>query len=133
MREGVGAPGDLAALVVTKGWWESRYARNVHEGKCAAWECDAVKRGGVVVHLARTPWQFQKTAAAAPLWNVMVGTGFEETRNAAWLASVLLSRGYTACGSFRGALVWYARGRCESGSENLRNRHHTFEVLRAMQ
>ena len=128
-----GAPEDLAALVVTKGWWESRYARNVHEGNCRSYECDPWSRNGVVSHRARTPWQFQKTSYSAPFWESMVGTGFEETRNAAWVASVILSRGHEACRSFQGALVWYGRGRCESKSKNLLNRYHTFQTLRRMQ
>ena len=124
-----GRPEDLAALVVTKGWWESRFARNVHAGQCKPYECDPVSRAGRVVHLARTPWQFQKTGYSAPFWADMVGTDLEPTRNAAWVASIILSRGYSACRSFQGAIVWYGRGRCESASVQLRNRMTTFTKL----
>jgi len=126
-----GRPEDLAALIVTKGWWESRFALNVHEGKCKPYECDPAKSmRGHITHLARTPWQFQRTGFSAPFWNDMVGTGLQPTRNAAWVAATILSRGYNACRSFEGALAWYAVGRCNYSKAG--NRHVTFRKLQTI-
>lgn len=126
------APEDLAALIITKGWWESRFAKNVHEGRCRSYECDAVKlASGVVIHRARTPWQFQRTSYSAPFWESMVGVELEPTRNAAWVAAQILSAGYRACRSYQGALNWYGVGRCES--KKFASRYRTFLELRAMQ
>lgn len=106
-----GRPEHLAMLLVTKGWWESRYALNVHEGNCKPWECDAGK--------ARTPWQLQHTSFSAPDWDDMVGVDFESTRRAAWSAAKVLAVGMRRCHSFHGALSWYASTRCSwSGAAN---------------
>lgn len=127
-----GTSKDLAALVLTKGWWESRYARNVHEGKCREHECDAVKlRNGDVWHMARTPWQFQRTVFSEPVWTTFVGTDYEATRQAAWVATTILSRGMRACGSVQGAIAWYGIGRCES--TRLGDRYKTYVTLKGMQ
>jgi hypothetical protein len=102
----------LAALLIAKGWWESRFARNVHEGQCRPDECDAVKWRGQIVHRARSPWQLQRTAYSSPEWDEMVGTSYPATRAAAWAAAKVLSEGSRRCQSPRGALAWYAAGRC---------------------
>lgn len=108
-----GAPRELAALVVAVGWWESRYAANVHAGKCRADQCDAVKMpGGYVVHRARSPWQLQRTSWAEPVWTKLEGTGLVETRNAAWVATAILAEGHRRCKTDVGAVAWYATGRC---------------------
>ena len=105
---------ELALLLITKGWWESRFAKNVHEGKCRNFECDAVKDGsGNVTHLARTPWQMHYTGFMKPgEWDAMVGTDFESTRTAAWAATRILSRGARLCHNVQGSISVSARGRC---------------------
>jgi hypothetical protein len=118
---------ELAALLVAKGWWESRFARNVHEGRCRPDECDAVKWQGVVIHRARSPWQLQRTAYSAPEWNSMVGIDYAATRSAAWAAAKVLAEGQRRCRSASGALAWYAAGRCTwSGAKS---RAATYEQL----
>ena len=128
------SPQDLAALIVTKGWWESRFSKNVHEGKCKPYECDPVtiRQTGKIMHLARTPWQFQRTAFSEPFWEKMVGTDLDSTRYAAYTAAVILSRGKNACKSNQGAIIWYARGRCTSASRHLVNRFHTFQRMQQL-
>jgi hypothetical protein len=123
-----GGEKELAALLITKGWWESRFAKNVHEGKCDSNECDAVKlRDGGVVHRARSPWQLQRTAYSDPEWPTMVGTSFEATRDAAWAAAKVLAEGQRRCKSARGALSWYGWQRCEASGVG--NRLVTYERL----
>jgi hypothetical protein len=108
-----GAPRDLAALVVTVGWWESRFARNVHAGKCRPYQCDAVRMpGGYVVHRARSPWQLQRTSWAESVWTKLEGVELVETRNAAWTATRILAEGSRRCQSVSGTVGWYACGRC---------------------
>lgn len=104
----------LALLLVTKAWWESRLAKNVHEGKCRKFECDATKlANGTTVFRARTIWQMQKTSLVTTQeWNTMVGTDFEATRTAAWAATRILARGKNKCGSTFGAMSFYGRSRC---------------------
>jgi len=107
------SPTNLAALVVTKGWWESRFVRNVHEGKCRPDECDPIRTPQGIVHRARSPWQIQRTAYSERFWTSMVGTGFKPTRNAAWVAATILAEGKRRCRSYYGALAWYGVQRCD--------------------
>lgn len=118
---------DLAAMLVTKGWWESRFVSNVHAGKCKDYECDAVKTKHGIIHRARSPWQIQRTAYSESLWTEMVGDDFESTRNAAWVAAKILSEGKRRCKSNFGAISWYANGRCNWSKTQ--NRFLTFEKL----
>lgn len=120
---------ELAALLVTKGWWESRFARNVHEGNCKPYECDAVRTAFGIRHMSRTPWQFQRTSYSQDLWDKSVGVDFEATRNAAWVATRVLARGMSQCKNAYGALSWYAVNRCEWSKT--KNRHSTFTKLMA--
>jgi hypothetical protein len=117
----------LAALLVTKGWHESRFARHVHAGECKPDECDAVVVKGIVFHRARSPWQLQRTAYSDPEWSTMVGTSFEATRDAAWAAAKVLAEGQRRCKSARGALSWYGWQRCEASGVG--NRLVTYERL----
>lgn len=118
----IGSKKDLALLLITKAWWESRFARNVHEGNCAKWECDATKlRNGQIVHRARSVWQLQKTGLMTDAeWKEMEGAGYHATRTAAWAAARVLSRGRNRCGSNYGALSFYARNTCEWQGAHLR-------------
>ena len=126
-----GSEESLAALIVTKGWWESRFALNVHRGECKAYECDAVKlANGTIIHRARTPWQFQRTAFSDPMWDVMVGTELEPTRNAAWTAARILSHGMKSCRNVEGAIAWYATGRCSWS--RAKDRYATYRKLTSL-
>lgn len=108
-----GSVKDLALMLVTKAWWESRLAQNVHEGNCRKTECDATRVGGVIIHRARTIWQMQKTGLVEPReWGTMVGTDLRSTRTAAWVAARILSRGKRSCHSNFGTFSFYGRSRC---------------------
>lgn len=121
---------ELAAMLVTKGWWESRFASNVHAGRCGPEECDAIRYNGIIVHRARSPWQLQRTSFTVDEWSKMVGTDIEATRHAAFAASKILSEGMVRCKTVQGALSWYGAGRCMwSGSAR---RHRTFRKLMAV-
>jgi hypothetical protein len=123
-----GQPKRLAALVVTKGWWESRFAKNVHAGDCRDYECDPVElANGTIRHMARSPWQIQRTSWSSDLWDDLEGLGFEQTRNAAWVATKIMSRGVSQCHTAYGALSWYGVQRCQwSGAKN---RYATYKKL----
>lgn len=113
-RQWLGSKKDLALLLVTKGWWESRFAQNVHEGRCRPFECDAIKINGVIVHLARTPWQLQKTSfVRLGEWDDMVGTDFNATSTAAWVAIRVMASSYRRCRGIPGAISGYASARCD--------------------
>jgi hypothetical protein len=105
----------LALLLVTKGFWESAFAQNVHEGRCRVFECDATKlRNGTIVHRARTPWQLQRTGyVKGDEWERMVGTNQEATRTAAWVATRIITASHNRCQTTIGTIASYANGRCE--------------------
>lgn len=101
---------ELSALLLTEAYSESRLARNVHEGKCRAWECDPVRSAytGQVRHRARSIWQIQRSSHVEAEWDQMLGADQASTSIAAWAAAKLLTRGYRSCGSIGGAISRYA-------------------------
>jgi hypothetical protein len=122
---------DLALLLVTEAYWESRLALNVHEGNCREFECDPYRSSqtGKIEHRARTLWQMQYTRPIDSEWNHMVGTDLASTRAAAWAAAKLLGSAYRACGTISGAISRLSgNGRCAwSGADR---RALLFEQLR---
>ena len=122
---------DLALLLVTEAYWESRLARNVHEGRCREFECDPYRSSqtGKIEHRARTLWQMQYTRPIDSEWNHMVGADLRSTRTAAWAAAKLLGSAYRACGTISGAISRLSgNGRCVwSGADR---RTLLFEQLR---
>jgi hypothetical protein len=109
-----GSKRELALLLITKAWWESRLAQNVHEGNCKEWQCDAHKIGGRLVFRARTIWQMQKTSMVKDFeWEEMVGTDPRSTRLAAWVATRILAKGKNVCKTTQGTISYYATSRCE--------------------
>ncbi|NBZ95407.1 MAG: hypothetical protein EBR40_03085 [Proteobacteria bacterium] len=111
---------DLALLLVTKGYWESRFAKNVHEGKCRPYECDAHKINGNVVHRARSPWQVQRTGLeTADEYSKMRSSTLESTAMSAEVASRHLVMGMNRCRTIKGAISVYGGvGTCNwSGAE----------------
>jgi hypothetical protein len=101
-----------AVALITLGYWESRLAKHVHEGKCiSGWtpgtnnftpgECDEVAirdgSGNITrtVFLARTMWQMHKDLRIESEWDQMTGTSLEATKNAAWAAS----KKWAGCGN----------------------------------
>lgn len=105
---------DLALLLVTLAWWESRLARNVHEGRCQPWECDATRlANGTIYHRARSLWQVQRTSHVhGTEWADMVGTGERPTGIAAVVASRALGASLGRCRTIEGAIASYAGAGC---------------------
>lgn len=113
-RTWTGSREDLATLLAVNGWVESKYALNVHEGKCRPWECDSLKgKDGKVVFRARTPWQIhQSTYLQAGEWKGMLGASPEATKVAARVAARILSDAYGVCKTIPGALARYGGAAC---------------------
>jgi hypothetical protein len=97
-------------LLVTQGWWESKFIRRIGAGRCKSFECDAlVLRDGRVFHRSRHYWQLQTSSFVPPYtWNELVGTEYEPTTLAAHSASVVLGQGLKRCGNVSGAIAFYA-------------------------
>ena len=98
-------PREVAAMLVAAGWWESRFALHVHEGRCrvSIGECDHGR--------ARSPWQLHRSARmTADEWATMNGADFEATRLAALHAARTLAAARGRCGSVEGAFALYATG-----------------------
>lgn len=124
---------DLAILLVTKGYWESRFAKNVHEGKCKFYECDPhTNKDGSITHRARTPWQMQLTSfVKKDEWDRMNGATQEATNTAAGVAARILSRAFTRChNGIYGAISGYA-GNMGCSWTGVANRFDTFKKLKA--
>jgi hypothetical protein len=126
-----GQPLDLALLLITQAYSESRLARNVHAGECRPYECDPFKSRstGKVVHRARSIWQMHHTRPVHDEWDRMVGVDEESTGYAAWAATKMLSYAYNACRSIPGAISRYAGWRRCDWPGAVR-RTQLFEVLR---
>jgi hypothetical protein len=100
----------LAILLITKGYWESKFAKNVHEGKCRPYECDAVKnaKGQTVSHRARSPWQIQRTGLVTKEeYTNMASSSLESTTISANVAVRHLSIGMRKCNTILGAMSVY--------------------------
>lgn len=103
-----GTQGELIALLMTAGWWESRYNRRIHAGECASDECD----GGA----SRSVYQVQNNGTyPEELWENSVGLDYESTLNATRAAALSFSAAWRVCHKKHGTKgVWaaYGRGHC---------------------
>jgi hypothetical protein len=107
-----GEPEQIAALLITQGYFESRFSYHVQAGKCLDHECDPfTKHDGTIIHLARSSWQLHNTKYTRKWWNKMEGIGFKPTWYSAASAAKLLSDSRKSCGTIRGAISKYATGR----------------------
>jgi len=98
----------LALLLVTKGYWESKFAKNVHEGKCRKYECDAYTVNGKVAHRARSLWQIQRTTLVnKDEYSKMNSSTFESTKMSAIVASRYLAEGMKKCNTIEGTIAVY--------------------------
>lgn len=98
-------PVTLAALEVTQGFWESRFALHVHQDKCRIkiGECDAGR--------AKSVWQLQATGLVPrDVWVRIGGTDLASTTLAARGAARVLTTGLQKCGDIEGAISMYATG-----------------------
>jgi len=97
-----GSKTSLALALLTRGHFESHFAKNIHAGKCRKWQCDAVKMYGKTVHLARTVWQLQWEKTFKDEWDRMLGIELEPSTYAAWAASKKIAQTYRYCRKGRG-------------------------------
>jgi hypothetical protein len=110
-----GRPEELAALLVTMGYWESKFLARIGRGKCEKWECDAYKAiDGRIHHKARGYFQIQASPAVTTYeWRHMIGSGEYRAFVASSTAARLLGRHYAGCKTIQGAISGYATGgRC---------------------
>jgi hypothetical protein len=112
-----GRPVELAAALARTGWFESRYARHIHEGRCGRWECDPFKLpSGRIVHRALSVWQVQPSRLVPTAeWRTIRGADYGATSRAAWAAARVLSASYRRCQApgrpaMLGAVSGYATG-----------------------
>lgn len=95
---------DLALLLVSQGFWESRFAQRVHADQCGPNECDAIKLpGGRVFHRSKSVWQIQQTRVV-PEWQSIGGRGEWSTYIAAYAAAKVLAAARGRCS--REATSW---------------------------
>lgn len=107
-----GSINECGAALVTIGFWESRFAKHIHEGKCRKggfvktsygkkWvkgECDETVIFDVHGNLIRqyfkskTVYQMQWDKGINAWWRVMDGTSQNQTNNATWAAMNKWSR-----------------------------------------
>ena len=88
-----GSAEELAAVLVTTGYWESRFSVAVQAGRCLESGC------GPRWRLAHSDWQIEQSAAVSPaLWRSLRGLGEVPISDAAWTSARLLalSRGHCA-------------------------------------
>lgn len=98
----------IALLLVTKGFWESKFAKNVHEGKCRPFECDAYTVNGNRLHKARSLWQIQRTGLVSKEeYAKMNSASQESTTLSANVAVRYLALGMKSCKTIRGAMSIY--------------------------
>lgn len=108
-------PEELAALLITTGYWESKFLARIGAGRCEKWECDPAKdRAGRIYHRARGFYQIQASPAVTVYeWRHMRGLGEYRVFVASAVAARLLSRHYANCKTIQGAISGYATGgRC---------------------
>jgi hypothetical protein len=122
---------DLVSLLITEGWWESKFLRRVGAGRCWPNECDAVRlRDGRIYHRSRHYWQLQQsTFVPKEAWLELVGIEYEPTTLAAYSAAVVLGEGLKRCRSVSGAIAFYAQPR-SCGWSGATARNSTFEYVR---
>lgn len=109
---------DLAILIVTQGFWESRFAQRVHADQCQALECDPVKlASGAIFHRSKSVWQIQQTLVV-PEWRSIGGLGEWTTYSAAYAAAKVLAAARGRCAReaaswVTGAISGYAGYTCQ--------------------
>lgn len=97
---------ELAFLLVSQAYHETRLAKHVHEGRCRTQigECDSGRAIGL--------WQLQAGAHLPKAeWQTLAGSDLDATRRSALEAARALGRGLNYCHSTRGAISLYATGR----------------------
>ncbi len=103
-----GSAHQLIALLLTAGWWETRFSRRVHAGECRKDECDGGR--------ARSVYQVQLNGVVPrELWENAEGLDWDSTLAATRAATFSFSAAWRACRKRHGVRgVWgaYGRGFC---------------------
>jgi hypothetical protein len=101
-----GGEAELEWLLVSQGFWESRFAQHVHEGRCRKHECDHGR--------SRSVWQLQMGGHLGPeTWHKLNSDSWTSTRLAALHAGRALALCKRKCRTTHGAVSMYATGsRC---------------------
>lgn len=117
-KKWAGSKKELATLLITKGYWESRFAKHVHEGKCRNKECDAIVVQGKIHHLARSPWQIQRVPSLVSTdeYKKMNYSTVEGTTVSANVATRYLITGFNSCHTIKGAISMYGGAGCKNNS-----------------
>jgi hypothetical protein len=85
-----GSKRELATLLLTVAWHETRFSLRIHEGNCKPYECDHGR--------ARSLWQLHVHASLPrEQWLGLAGLDAESTRRAAREAAKALSRSRNMC------------------------------------
>lgn len=129
-----GSKRELAALLLTVAWHETRFSLRIHEGKCRPYECDHGKARGL--------WQLHVHALLPrEEWLHVAGLDSDSTLRAAREAAKALSRSRFMCAdsSARGTevvartLAAYAGRGCAGQLPDIEARVRTFRRLVALQ
>lgn len=113
-------PRQLYALLLTAGWWETRYNSRIHAGRCNKDECDGGKARGV--YQAHANGTYPKE-----IWNASQGDDWEGTLAATQAAAYSFSSAWKGCKNRAGIQgVWcaYGRGRCHKSYPGAIHRMH---------
>lgn len=88
----MGSSDRMAYLLINQGWWETKFAKHVHEGNCRVeiGECDHGRAG--------SPWQIQYGHwFPKDEWEKLIGTDPEATTAAAMKAAQILNSSVNLC------------------------------------
>lgn len=96
---------ELAALLVSIGFYESTFARHVQSGECRSWECDLGRAHGIYQQRVG-PWLTHEEAEA------LKGTGYMSAVLASVAASRVLGAGLKRCRSAEATIAFYGVHRC---------------------
>jgi len=122
-----GTQEELVALLMTAGWWETRYNKRIHAGNCHADECDGGK--------ARSVYQIQMNGTYPDeIWEDSVGLGMVPTFFATMGAGLSFSAAWRACHEaygIRGVWAAYGIGRCDGSFPHLISRVRWYEKVLA--
>ncbi len=96
-----GSPRELAVLLLTVAWHETRFSLRIHEGRCRPYECDHGKARGL--------WQLHMHASLPrERWITVAGLDAESTLSAAREAAIALVRSRNWCSRYARGRDWVA-------------------------
>jgi len=128
-----GSDRELAALMLTVAWHETKLSLRIHAGTCRRWECDRGRARGL--------WQMHAEATSSTIaWHALTGIDPASTRLAAAEAARALVRSRRMCRSLEAhgiswvemTLTGYAGRGCRGYLVDLPARVQTFHRLTAV-